>query len=173
MMQEAGPCPDKRWKNIYSSFSNSRMPPWLQICRKAPWRSIEKGHHLIVSDAETSGSWLLPCPGKVIGHSLPVDWQSMTRIAGQLREEARPCPDNFSFSKSGDLPNHTCAEKLLGGQREVMPREAHHPQSFAVEFILAKRCMSTHGRILRYIKYRLWTRKVKMIGQRKPRRNAP
>ena len=62
---------------------------------------------------------------------------------------------SYIYSKSGDLPNHTCAEKLLGGQREVMPREAHHPQSFAVEFILAKRCMSTHGRILRYIKYRL------------------
>ena len=42
-------------------------------------------------------------------HSL---WTATPRIAGQLREEAGPCPDHiFHFSKSGDLPNHTCAEK--------------------------------------------------------------
>ena len=33
--------------------------------------------------------------------------------------------------------------------------------------------MHTHGRIVRYTKYRLWTRKIKMIGQKKTGRNAP
>ena len=39
--------------------------------------------------------------------------------------------------------------------------------------ILAKRCMGTPGRILRYTKYGLRTKRIKMIGQMKPRRNAP
>ena len=55
-------------------------------------------------------------------HSL---WTETPRIAGQLREEAGPCPDHiFRFSKSGNLPNHTCAERLLRGQRRVMLRDA-------------------------------------------------
>ena len=29
----------------------------------------------------------------------------------------------FSFSKFGDLLDHTCTEKLLGGQRGVMSRD--------------------------------------------------
>ena len=51
-------------------------------------------------------------------------------IAGQLREEAGPCSDRrqettyFSFSKSRDLPNYTCSEKLLGGQMVVMLSDA-------------------------------------------------
>ena len=47
------------------------------------------------------------------------------------------------------------------------------PQAFAVGSILAKTCMCTHGTILRYVKYGLWTRQIKMISQRKTRRNAP
>jgi len=42
---------------------------------------------------------------------------SKMRIAGQLREEARPFQKHFSHSKSGDLPNYTSAESLLGGQK--------------------------------------------------------
>ena len=87
-----------------------------------------------------------------------MDWNSKTRLAGQLREEAGLCPDHiffipevrrspwphmrrkapwrskgndtklplspaqstyFSFLKSGDLPDHTCAERLLEGQRDA------------------------------------------------------
>ena len=87
-----------------------------------------------------------------------MDWNSKRRLAGQLREEAGPCPDHtlfipevrrppwphtrrkapwrskgndakptlslaqstyFSFLKSGDLPDHTCAGRLLEGQRGV------------------------------------------------------
>ena len=35
-----------------------------------------------------------------------------------------------------------------------------YPQASAVESILAKRCMHTPGRILRYTKYGLWTRQI-------------
>ena len=44
-------------------------------------------------------------------------------MAGPWRQEAGPCPDRrleviyFSFSKSRGLPNYTCAERLLGGQK--------------------------------------------------------
>ena len=67
--------------------------------------------------------------GKATGDSFPVDRNSKTRIAEQLREEAGPCPDHtqttyFSFSKSGDLTNHTCTERILGSQRGVMSRDA-------------------------------------------------
>ena len=37
-----------------------------------------------------------------------------------------------------------------------------------MESILAKRCVRIHGRILRYTKYGLWTRQIKVIGQRNP-----
>ena len=30
----------------------------------------------------------------------------------------------FSFSKSRDSPDHTCVDRLLGGQREAMSRDA-------------------------------------------------
>ena len=30
----------------------------------------------------------------------------------------------FSFSKSGDFPDYTCTERLLGSQREEMLRDA-------------------------------------------------
>ena len=51
-----------------------------------------------------------------------------------------------------------------------MLRDVPHPYVFVVGSILAKRCMCTHGRILRYTKYGLCTRQIKMISQRKPRR---
>ena len=47
-----------------------------------------------------------------------------------------------------------------------------YPYAFAVGSILAKRRACTHGRILRYTKYGLWTRQIKVTGQRKTGRNA-
>ena len=61
-------------------------------------------------------------------------------------------------SKSGDLPDYTCTEKALGGQRGMMLLMPGYPQASSVESILVK---STHGRILRY------TRQINMIGQRR------
>ena len=51
-----------------------------------------------------------------------------------------------------------------------MLRDIPHPYVFVVGSILAKRCTCTHGRILRYTKYGLCTRQIKMISQWKPRR---
>ena len=86
--------------------------------------------------------------------SFLMDRNSRTRIAGYVREEAGPWPDDtFLFLKSEDLPDHTCTERLLGGQREVMPRDVPYPYAFSVKSILAKRCVCTHGRILRCTKY--------------------
>ena len=48
-----------------------------------------------------------------------------------------------------------------------------YPYAFWVESIFAKSCVSTHERTLRCTKYGLWTRQMKMIGQRKLGRNAP
>ena len=42
-MEEAGPCPDRRWKTTHSSFSKSRRPPWLHRRVKAPRRSEREG----------------------------------------------------------------------------------------------------------------------------------
>ena len=82
----------------------------------------------------------LPAQGKMIGHSLPIDWQSMTRITGQLREEVRPCPDhrllilkvrrppwphlcrrtswmsNGSYAKRGSSPTVLCSRIHLGSE---------------------------------------------------------
>ena len=100
-------------------------------------------------------------------------------ITGQLREEAGPCPDRrqettcSSFLKSGDLLTTHAQKGSLEVKTGVMPSGQIYPQASLVESILAKRYTRTHGKILRYTRYGLWTRQIKMIGPRKPRRNAP
>ena len=109
-----------------------------------------------------------PPQGKVIRDSFPVDWNSMGRTAGQLRSGgwALPGPHSSHSWNQKDLTDLTCAEKHLGCQRGVI---MFYPDSFSVKSILANRCMYTHGRKLRYTKYGLWTRQIKMTGQRKTR----
>ena len=52
--------------------------------------------------------------GKATGDSFSADWNSKTRIAEQLREEAGPCPDPLFLVLEGRrTPDHTCAEKAL------------------------------------------------------------
>ena len=61
---------------------------------------------------ETGGRWALPpaLQSKAMEGSFPMDRNS--KNSRKLREEAGPCPGHrFLFSKSGDFPNHTCAEK--------------------------------------------------------------
>ena len=62
---------------------------------------------------------------------------------------------------------------LLGDQRGFMSRDIPYSDAFSLKSILTKSCVCTRWRILRYTKYGPWTRQIKMIGQRKPRRNAP
>ena len=68
-----------------------------------------------------------PLQGKAIGDSFPMDQNSKT-IAGLLRESLGPAQTTyFSFWKSGDLSDRTCAGTLLGGQRGVMLTKAGLP----------------------------------------------
>ena len=98
--------------------------------------------------------------------------------------EEKPCLDKrekkntySSFSSQGDLLDCTCAERLLEGPKErrhhLTISEADYPLASFLESILTKRCMHTPGRTLRYTKYRFRSRQSKVIGQRKPERNAP
>ena len=48
--------------------------------------------------------------------------------------------------------------------------DANYLKAPSVESTLAERCMCTRGRILKYTKCRLWTRRIKMTGQRKPKK---
>ena len=49
--------------------------------------------------------------GRAIGDSFSIDQNSKTRIAGQLRRLDSAETTYFSLGKSGDLSDHTCAEK--------------------------------------------------------------
>ena len=105
--------------------------------------------------------------GKVIRDSFPVNLNSRMRIAEQLREGAGPARTTyFLFSKSGDLPDHTCAERILGGQAEWCWGMLYS-NAPAHSVILAKRSVHTHGRLLRYTKCGPWSRQIKMTGQSK------
>ena len=135
----------------------------------------------------SSCSRVHPCsPGQVVGmkQDLPIPHPGgdsflvvpylKTRIAEQSREEAEPCSERKK--------NHICLilkvketlllRKLLRDQK-VNDGKSTYPQASSGEFILAERCACTPGRILRYTKYGLRTRQIKMLDQRKPRRNAP
>ena len=54
--------------------------------------------------------------------------------------------------KSGDLPSHTGTERLLAGKSGEHCLEMLYPDTSALRSILAKRCVCTHGRMLRYAK---------------------
>ena len=63
----------------------------------------------------------------------------------------------FSFSKSEDLSDYTCAERFLGGQRGMLSRDActHMGESQDIPNMDCK------------------PGKIKMIGQKETGRNAP
>ena len=112
--------------------------------------------------------------GKAIGDSFSIDRNSKTRIAGQLRDEGGPCTDHiFLIPKVRRPPQpHThkkCSLEAKGELCQVM----FHPYAFVRDSILAKRCVCTLERILRYTTYALWTKQIRMIGQRKLGRNTP
>ena len=93
---------------------------------------------------------------KAIGDSYHKDRNSKTSIVGQLREEAGSYPIHTSYFHSQENSLTTYVQKsFLEGQRGVMSRDVLYPYAFSVKSILAKRCMGTQGRILRYMKYGL------------------
>ena len=79
----------------------------------------------------------------------------------------------FSSKQSGPLteklkltyPDHTGTQKGSSYPKEEQCQGMLYPYTFAVESILAKRWLCTHGRILRYIKYGLWTRQIRMTSK--------
>ena len=102
-----------------------------------------------------------------------MDWNAKTRIAGQWREEAGRCSDHIVLNlKSGDLPAHHVQKGSLEVKREVMLRDAL-PMCFFCRAHLGWEMHVHPWEDLRYTKYGLRTEQIKMIGQRKPRRNAP
>ena len=120
------------------------------------------------------GSRQMGPQGKAIGDSFSVDQNSKTKIARWLEEKAGPCTDHvFLVTEVGDLPNHTCAEKAPWRPKREQCQGMVYLGTFSVGCVLAKSCVCTYARILGYTKYGLWTRWIRMTGQRKPRRNAP
>ena len=110
-----------------------------------------------------------PSQGKVVGDSFPTNWNSKIRVEGQLRKESGPCPDHiFLILKVRRSPQpHTCRKTPWKPKKSYVKR-CSLPICVSGKSISAERCVHTHGRILRYIKYGLQTRQAKMIGQRKP-----
>lgn len=105
----------------------------------------------------------LPTRGKVTGDSFLVNLNSKMRIAGQLRR-GWSCPNHtFLF--------HTCIEKAPCRLKGDLSQGIFYPDAFLAKSILAKRCVYSHSRILRYTQ--IWT--VNQANQdwpRKPRRKA-
>ena len=110
-----------------------------------------------------------PSQGKVIGDSFPTDWNSKMRVAGQLRKEAGPCPDHiFLILEVRRSPQPHICRKTPWKPKKSYVKRCSLPIRLSSKSLSAKRSVHTNGRILRYTKYGLQTRQVKMIGQRKP-----
>ena len=106
---------------------------------------------------------------KAIGDSFPMDENSKNSRAIKRGGWTLHRPQIFC-SRSQETSSTTHVQKrFLGGQRGVMSRDAL-PRCLFSRIHLR---MRTHGKILRYTKHGVWTRQIKIIGQRKPGRNAP
>ena len=64
-------------------------------------------------------------------------------------------------------------KRLPEGQRGLMPRDVLHPYASSVKSIWAKSCVCTHGRILRYTKYELWTRQIRNDWPKETQKKYP
>ena len=147
-------------------METKRKNPWL-LLKLFPKECVGVRQEVDVPSPHTPPP---PLQGKVIGESFFIDgnWVKNSRtIEGGVWALPKP-----HISCSGDLPNHTCTEQFPCRPKGEQCQGMLYPDVFAVGSILAKRCVRTHGRNLRYIKCRLWTRQIKMTGQMKPRRNT-
>ena len=104
-----------------------------------------------------------PAQGKAIGDLFPVVPYPKTRPAGQSREEAEPCSERKKSRLILKVKETLLFRKLLRDQK-VNDGKSTYPQASSGEFILAEWCACTPGRILRYTKYGLRTRRIKMLG---------
>ena len=137
---------DAVWKNSFIALSGKCGHSSLiasKLCVPT-WKSfiviVQRGHDQLLDILLISwwwGKWesasliffwgrVVP-PGKHIGDSLL--WIETPRQEQQDIKARRLGPAwtmYFSFSKSRDSPDHTCVDRLLGGQREAMSRDALH-----------------------------------------------
>ena len=96
---------------------------------------------------------------------------------------AESCPDERSKTTDSSSSKSRRPSQLYLCRRDPQSSKGrgHHltvsdisyPQASSLEAILAKRCVQTRGRTLRYTNYGLRTRQSKMTGQKKPGKNAP
>ena len=106
---------------------------------------------------------------KAIGDSFPMDENSKNSRAIKRGGWTLHRPHIFCSRSQETSSTIHVQKRLLGGQRGVMSRDAL-PRCLFSRIHLG---MCTHGKILRYTKHGVWTRQIKIIGQRKPGRNAP
>ena len=85
--------------------------------------------------------------GKATVDSFPMDKNSKTRIAGQLREKPGPCADHIFLVLEVRRPPwpHICWKGSLEVKEEAMSKDFLYPYAFLVKSFLAKRCVCTHG----------------------------
>ena len=125
-----------------------------QLHFKTPWHKLSQ---------EADGN--TPLKGKAIGNSFCIDWNSKP-IAGQLNEEAEPWPDHTFLIL--DIRRSPWAHMHRKGPLEAkgeLCQGIFYPDPFLLKYILAKRCVHAHEKILRYTKYGLWTRQIKRLAK--------
>ena len=84
--------------------------------------------------------------GKEIGDSFSVDQISKTRIAGQLRDEARPYPNHRSHFWSQEIiPTTNMQKSSLKVKRGVMLRVALPISSVQSSHSVVSNCLRPHG----------------------------
>ena len=147
----------------------------LQLCDWGHWERVSSQPSCCLEAERLMSPAASPTHGKAIGDSFCMDQNSKMRKAGQLGGGRMDLSQTtyFSFPKSVDFPDHTCTERLTGDQRGRWCQGMLYAYICLIKSILAKRCFHTHGRIMTYTKYGLWSRKIKKFGQRKTGRNVP
>lgn len=117
------------------------------------------------------GGWAPSRVAQLEIHPLWTETQRQEK-AGQFREKAGPCPQHISHSQSQETSQPDMSRKGSLEAKQESCQGMFYPDAFFGK-ILAKKRVCTRGRILRYTKYRRWTRQTEMIGQGKLRRNTP
>ena len=92
-----------------------------------------------------------PPQGRATGDSLSIDGNSKTRTEGQLRWVGWDLPrPHISCSRSQKTALTTQVQKGSLEAKGEWCQGMFYPNAFSVKSILAKRCMHTYGRVLRY-----------------------
>ena len=90
----------------------------------------------------------------LIFEMIPVNYRPVL-IEGRLEASYPSSTTLLVLSVMPTLWFQANKKESLEVERRMIPGDANHPQASLVESILAKRCIRTHGRTLRYTKYGL------------------